>query len=254
MRIGEAAKRTGLTDSNIRFYEKKGLLTPARKAESGYRDYTEEDVYRLKLIVLYRKMDFSIEKIEALLGGRLTMAEACRQQEEELAARVEALEGAMELCRMLGQTTLSGEDIQMSGQETVRGEDIRMPGQEMVLSEADLDYYLNYVREAEDAGRRFAGAEEWLDDMAAYSSGNIHNISFYYMLVMHPRLAKVLSVLVFLLIIFLPLIILLENYFDGGETGLPGGYLLFWSIILLTYVGGFLRYRAHKNRHRNDCV
>ncbi len=44
MRIGEIAKRTGLNISNIRFYERKGLLTPKREQDSQYRDYTEEDV------------------------------------------------------------------------------------------------------------------------------------------------------------------------------------------------------------------
>ena len=34
MKIGEAAKETGLSISNIRFYEKKGLLEPEREAES----------------------------------------------------------------------------------------------------------------------------------------------------------------------------------------------------------------------------
>ncbi len=42
MRIGEIAKRTGLKISNIRFYERKGLLTPKREQDSQYRDYTEE--------------------------------------------------------------------------------------------------------------------------------------------------------------------------------------------------------------------
>ena len=56
MKIGEVANETGLSISNIRFYEKKGLLRPERKEESGYRDYTAEDVNRLKMILLYRKM------------------------------------------------------------------------------------------------------------------------------------------------------------------------------------------------------
>ena len=46
MRISEVAKETGLSVSNIRFYEKKGLLSPERKEESNYRDYTEEDIKR----------------------------------------------------------------------------------------------------------------------------------------------------------------------------------------------------------------
>ena len=50
MKIGEAAKETGLSVSNIRFYEKKGLLNPRRREESQYREYGQEEVRRLKEI------------------------------------------------------------------------------------------------------------------------------------------------------------------------------------------------------------
>ena len=63
MRIGEAAEKTGLSISNIRFYEKKGLIGPDREPDSKYRNYTEDDLERLNLIILYRKMELSVETI-----------------------------------------------------------------------------------------------------------------------------------------------------------------------------------------------
>ena len=80
MKIGEAAEKTGLSVSNIRFYEKKGLLEPKRDQQSKYREYAQEDVERLKLIILYRKMDFSVEKIQLLFQGEVTREEALEQQ------------------------------------------------------------------------------------------------------------------------------------------------------------------------------
>ena len=59
MKIGEVANETGLSISNIRFYEKKGLLSPSRKEESGYRDYTKDDIKRLK--VLAENIEFTYE-------------------------------------------------------------------------------------------------------------------------------------------------------------------------------------------------
>ena len=56
MNIQELESRCGVTKQNIRFYERKGLLTPAREADSKYRDYSQEDVQRMKQILLYRKM------------------------------------------------------------------------------------------------------------------------------------------------------------------------------------------------------
>ena len=44
MRIGEIAEKTGLSVSNIRFYEKKGLIGPNREEESKYRNYTDSDL------------------------------------------------------------------------------------------------------------------------------------------------------------------------------------------------------------------
>jgi len=43
MRIGELARRTGVSERSLRYYEEQGLLTPERRA-SGYREYSEADV------------------------------------------------------------------------------------------------------------------------------------------------------------------------------------------------------------------
>lgn len=67
MKIGQAAQLTGLTISNIRFYERKGLLEPERNDQSKYRNYSEQDIRRLKQIILYRKMNMPIEKIALML-------------------------------------------------------------------------------------------------------------------------------------------------------------------------------------------
>ena len=72
MRISEVAELTGLNISNVRFYERKGLLNPNRESGSKYRDYTDEDVARIKKILLYRKMGISIETIFLLLNDKKT--------------------------------------------------------------------------------------------------------------------------------------------------------------------------------------
>lgn len=64
--IKEISKKLGVNPNAIRFYEKKGLLTPKR-TDSNYRMYSNEDAARLEMIILYRKMGFSIEDIGALL-------------------------------------------------------------------------------------------------------------------------------------------------------------------------------------------
>ena len=44
MTIKEVEERTGLTRSNIRFYEKEKLIEPSRNHKNGYRDNSEKDV------------------------------------------------------------------------------------------------------------------------------------------------------------------------------------------------------------------
>jgi len=72
MKISEVAEITGLEISTIRFYERKGLILPDREKGSTYRSYTDEDVNRLKAIILYRKMDLSIEMIKSIIPQKMT--------------------------------------------------------------------------------------------------------------------------------------------------------------------------------------
>ena len=83
MKIGQAAQLTGLTISNIRFYERKGLLEPERNDQSKYRNYSEQDIRRLKQIILYRKMNMPIEKIALMLDDPAVSEELVRQQLQE---------------------------------------------------------------------------------------------------------------------------------------------------------------------------
>ena len=65
MNIAEVERRTGLTRANIRFYEKEGLVAPARSA-NGYRDYTEADVETLRKVRLLRQLRLSVADIRAV--------------------------------------------------------------------------------------------------------------------------------------------------------------------------------------------
>jgi DNA-binding transcriptional MerR regulator len=59
MRIKEVEKITGITSKNIRFYEKRGLLSPESDVENSYRLYSDDDLKRLKKIKLLRKFGIS---------------------------------------------------------------------------------------------------------------------------------------------------------------------------------------------------
>ncbi len=49
-RIGQVAKRAGMTAEGLRYYEKRGLLRPSERTRSGYRLYGEPEIDRLRFI------------------------------------------------------------------------------------------------------------------------------------------------------------------------------------------------------------
>ena len=64
-RIGELAKEYGVTLRTLRFYEDKGLLAPHRDGTT--RLYARRDVAKLKLILLGRKVGFSLREVKQML-------------------------------------------------------------------------------------------------------------------------------------------------------------------------------------------
>ncbi|HEY1145727.1 MAG TPA: MerR family transcriptional regulator, partial [Allosphingosinicella sp.] len=63
MNIGAASKASGVSQRMIRHYEKIGLMPPAARRDSGYRDYDLRDVRTLQFIGRARDLGFSIEEI-----------------------------------------------------------------------------------------------------------------------------------------------------------------------------------------------
>jgi Cu(I)-responsive transcriptional regulator len=67
MNIGTAARQSGLPPKTIRYYEEIGLLTADRAAQ-GYRDYSSEDIHRLRFVQRSRSLGFSVEECRQLLS------------------------------------------------------------------------------------------------------------------------------------------------------------------------------------------
>lgn len=68
MLIKDMARRLQITPRAIRYYEEKGLIRPAKAGDSGYRQFTEEDVWRLQTIMTLREVGMSIDDIRELLA------------------------------------------------------------------------------------------------------------------------------------------------------------------------------------------
>ena len=68
MNIGQAAQASGLSAKMIRYYEQTGLVPPARRNESGYRNYAPSDIHMLRFIRRGRELGFSMPQISELLS------------------------------------------------------------------------------------------------------------------------------------------------------------------------------------------
>ncbi len=222
MRISEAANLTGLNISNIRFYERKGLLKPVREEDSKYRNYTDEDVTRLKQILLYRKMGISIETIYLLFCEQAELGVVLERQKAELKSQIENLQGAFELCDMILK-------------------------EENILPEK-LDAYLQYVHQEEKKGKQFAQIEELLDDLAEYTKIEIFRYEpCIEWLFRKPWIAKMLSAALGMMIIVIPLINIYAYGVKGEELHLT--LIIVYGVMILIYAAGFLAFRRVRKQN-----
>ena len=67
MNIGQASRASGVSERMIRHYEKIALIPLPARRDSGYRDYADADVHRLRFIANARDLGFPIADIRALL-------------------------------------------------------------------------------------------------------------------------------------------------------------------------------------------
>ncbi|HXM34608.1 MAG TPA: MerR family transcriptional regulator [Pyrinomonadaceae bacterium] len=98
LRIGEVAKRSGVSIDTLRYYERLRLLPRTRRSSGGFRLFTPEHVLRVQFIKQAQDLGFSLEEIKGLLatGG----AEECRRVRDllhrkltELDDRLKAMKG-----------------------------------------------------------------------------------------------------------------------------------------------------------------
>ena len=98
MTIKDVEERTGLSRSNIRFYEKEKLIEPSRNESNGYRDYSENDVENIKKIAYLRTLGISIEDIRSIISEKVTLQEMLEKQKEVLKNQITDLNKAKLMC------------------------------------------------------------------------------------------------------------------------------------------------------------
>lgn len=136
MKINEVEEKIGISKANIRFYEKQGLITPARGA-NGYREYTQDDVALLQNVVILRKLGIPVQDIERIFKGEIPLQEAVANNITRLEEQIEELNGSLRLSRQIAQEQ---------------------------LTQLDTGRYWQIIQEKEAQGERFAYvfSEYWI--------------------------------------------------------------------------------------------
>ncbi len=68
LKVGELARRSGMTFRTLHYYDSIGLLIPSARSDAGYRLYNRADITRLHHIQALRRMGVTLAEIAALLA------------------------------------------------------------------------------------------------------------------------------------------------------------------------------------------
>ncbi len=93
LKIGEVARRTGVSVETVRYYEREGILDPPARRPSGYRAYPEEAVRRIRFVKRSQHLGFSLKAIAELLALRHDPKGRACQVKRTSAALVAEIDG-----------------------------------------------------------------------------------------------------------------------------------------------------------------
>lgn len=88
MRIGQLAEAVGATTKTLRFYEERGLLPPAQRTPSGYRDYPPDAAARVEFIHRGQAAGLTLAQIRQIIDVRDRGQAPCEHVRDLLDARL----------------------------------------------------------------------------------------------------------------------------------------------------------------------
>lgn len=93
-KVGELAKRVGLTVRALHHYDRIGLFSPSRLTESGHRLYSDEDLRVLQQILTLKQLGFSLEEVKRMIANpEYNPMEVLQMQLSRLQQQIDTLAG-----------------------------------------------------------------------------------------------------------------------------------------------------------------
>lgn len=91
--VGRVAKGAGINVETIRYYERRGLLSPNGYRDSGYRLYSEEAVQKIRFIKNAQELGFTLDEIKGLLRLRVGRKAHCSSVKVKAQAKLVDVQG-----------------------------------------------------------------------------------------------------------------------------------------------------------------
>ena len=129
MTIKEVEELLEIPRATVRFYEKEGLINPQREG-NRYRDYSTDDIDRLKKIIIFRKAGLSVSDIADLFDGAKQIDSVLEENLANLRKQMEELKGSINLCKKIKEDSPE-------------------------IDSFNSEIYWNYIEEEEEKGNAF---------------------------------------------------------------------------------------------------
>jgi DNA-binding transcriptional MerR regulator len=197
-RVGELAKRTGVSVRTLHWYEEMGLLSPAQRSESGQRLYSSEDLGRLQQIRSLRQIGLSLDEIRDCLGKpefspsrvialhlarldeEIDLQQRLRSRLQSLARRYEAAEAvsAEEFIQTIEVMTMLESYFTTEQLEELRQRREQLGDEQFNAAGQEWPELIGKVRSAMAAGENPASApvqalaKRWMELVQSFSGGN----------------------------------------------------------------------------------
>jgi DNA-binding transcriptional MerR regulator len=95
LRTGELARLAGVSADSVRFYERRGLLPPAARCESGYRLFSDSALVRIQVIRAALSIGFSVAELAGVFRERESGTAPCHRVRKLAAEKLLAVEAQL---------------------------------------------------------------------------------------------------------------------------------------------------------------
>ena len=101
LQIGEVANEAGVNIQTVRYYEKRGILKPAKRITAGFRLYSPDTIQTLNFIKHSKDLGFTLEEIGELLNLRATTASRCQKVRKKAKTKLEDIREKLRVLKQM---------------------------------------------------------------------------------------------------------------------------------------------------------